>query len=108
MIAVSTAISSSLITELNTSCEILWVKIQPYYRHHVSDQHSRDQLEESLAVSGTQVWLARDFNAPNIDRQSTTAIPAGIKSVMYLLRIALIDIVSCRSWSIPNGFRTNN
>ena len=58
LIAVTKDLLSNLLPELNTSCEIIWYKIHTidikdfyvcaYYRPHVSDQLSLDQLNLSL------------------------------------------------------------
>ena len=58
MIAVSKQIQSFPLPDLQTSCEILWVKLNfqkcrdlylgAFYRPHVSDQFSLEQLNNSL------------------------------------------------------------
>ena len=58
MIAVSKQIQSVPLPDLQTSCEILWVKLnfqncrdlylEAFYRPHVSDQFSLEQLNNSL------------------------------------------------------------
>ena len=82
MIAVSKNIVSMTVPELISSCETIWCKlcipsvkiiyVCAYYRPHISDQNSLDQLNISLATLKEQsndsiIWLAGDFNAPNID-----------------------------------------
>ena len=87
MIAVSKDILSSPVPELITSCEITWCKLHfssvknvyicAYYRPHISDQHSLDELNISLAKlkeynNNPTVWLAGDFNAPDFSWKSNS------------------------------------
>ena len=84
MIAVGFHFSSSPVTDLHTSCEMVWSKIQTdsstkplyacaYYRPHISDQTSLEQLDVSWLVKLSEtledvsIWLAGDFNAPHIN-----------------------------------------
>ena len=82
MIAISKRISSSYEPWFQTSCELVWAKVNinhyqnvyigAYYRPHLSDYNSIKQLEISLnqlinTAPYSVVWLAGDFNAPNID-----------------------------------------
>ena len=82
MIAVSKSILSMSVPELTTSSEIIWCELSipgikniyvcAYYRSHISDQNSLEQLSISLATLKNQAtdsvtWLAGDFNALNID-----------------------------------------
>jgi len=82
MIAVLKSIPSLHLPNLNTLCEILWVKLSfntskdvyaaVFYRPHLSDLASVEQLNLSLeklenSVRNPQIWLSGDFNAPHID-----------------------------------------
>ena len=82
MIVVSKNILSMAVPELTSSCEIIWYKlcipsikniyVCAYYRFHISDKNSFEQLNISLATLKEQssesiIQLAGDFNAPNID-----------------------------------------
>jgi len=65
-----------------------------YYRPHISDQHSLDQLNTSLAkvqecTKNPTVLLEGDFNAPNIDWQSFSVKPGSSYSTV---QTNLIDI----------------
>ena len=107
MIAVSKDILSSPVPELVTSCEMMWcicklhfpgiknVYICAYYRPHVSDQHSLNELNNSLAKlkeynNNSIVWLAGDFNAPDINWESA-CIETG--SNYPTIQTNLIDII---------------
>ena len=82
MIAVSKCIPSIHLPNLDTSCEILWVKlciaiskdiyVGAFYRPHVSDISSLEQLNISLKLRNStptpQIWLSDDFNAPYVRR----------------------------------------
>ena len=66
-----------------------------YYRPHISDQHSLEQLNISLAKvqeckNNPTVLLAGDFNAPHIDWQSFSVKPG---SSYFTVQNSLIDIV---------------
>ena len=104
LIAVTKDILSNSLPELDTSCEIIWCKIHlvgikdlyacAYYRPHVSDQHSLDQLNISLAkvqehTTNPTLLLAGDFNAPDIDWQSLS-VKSG--SSYSTVQTNLIDI----------------
>ena len=105
MIAVSKDILSSPVPELVTSCEMTWCKLHfpgiknvyicAYYRPHVSDQHSLNELNNSLAKlkeynNNSIVWLAGDFNAPDINWESA-CIETG--SNYPTIQTNLIDII---------------
>ena len=79
-IAVKDEYVSSHVTDMDTECEILWVKMEvssgknvylaSYCRPHVSDQESLTQLTESLDKlpnSNSHVILAGDMNLPGIN-----------------------------------------
>ena len=71
-------------TDLETDCELLWCKFQvqgsktvhigAYYRPHVSDQHSVDELAKSLELLHPDhtVLLGGDFNFPGWDWKNKT------------------------------------
>ena len=98
-------ILSNPLPELNTFCEMIWCKIHStgikdfyvcaYYRPHISDQHSLEQLNISLAKvqeckNNPTVLLAGDFNAPHIDWRSFSVKPG---SSYFTVQNSLIDIV---------------
>ena len=71
---------SDPVPELETDCEILWVKINlvgvnsllvgAFYRPHMQDDKAFEQINLSLQGlnrSNATVWLAGDFNAPHIN-----------------------------------------
>ena len=71
---------SDPVPELETDCEILWVKINlvginsllvgAFYRPHMQDDKAIEQLNLSLQGlnrSNATGWLAGDLNAPHID-----------------------------------------
>ena len=71
---------SDPVPEVETDCEILWVKINlvgvnsllvgAFYRPHMQDDKAVEQLNLSLQGlnrSNTTVWLAGDLNAPHIN-----------------------------------------
>ena len=67
------------LTALQADCKLVWIQIivgngsklflGGYYRPHIDDQHSIDELGLSLqqlneTTSDAKVWLVGDFNAP--------------------------------------------
>ena len=71
--------------ELRTDCELLWTQLAignssklfvgAYYRPHIGDQCSIDQLNLSLqkldeSMKNPEIWLIGDFNAPCINWES--------------------------------------
>ena len=85
MVAVKNAHISSKVEELDTKCEIVWVRVNVegkksflvggYYHPHTTDEDSHDQLKLSLErlVSSTQhIWFAGDFNLPDIMWETNT------------------------------------
>ena len=85
MIAISKQINSHEITALQTNCELLWMQVAignhnklyigAYYRSHVGDQKSIDELNLSLqklneTIRDAEIWLTGDFNAPCINWES--------------------------------------
>ena len=78
MIAVNKALHSTRVDELETDCEMLWVKIDlvgskavyicAYYRPHESDTQSFEQFKSSLdrAVNLQNIWILGDLNFPGI------------------------------------------
>ena len=80
LIAVTKKMISDPVPELETNCEILWVKINlvgvntllvgAFYRPNMQDKKAIEELRLSLQGlnrSNATVWLAGDFNAPHID-----------------------------------------
>ena len=85
MIAISKLIPSYEMTALQTERELLWIQvvvgngnklfIGAYYRSHIDDQQSIDELNLSLqklheTTTDAKIWLIGDFNAPCIDWES--------------------------------------
>ncbi len=79
-IAVKDHFISSHETDLDTDCEILWVKLDiagckslylaAYYRPNANDQESLAQLAESLEKlrkKNSHIWVAGDMNLPGLD-----------------------------------------
>jgi len=82
MLAISNQLPSLEMPSLITGCEIVWAQINlpgcnklflgVYYRPYMHDQLSIDELNLSLCqlqnyANNPTIWLAGDFNAPNID-----------------------------------------
>ena len=78
-IAVRDCIMSSQITDFDTDCEILWVKINiasckslylaSYYHPNANDYDSLTKLEGSIAKvpkKNSHIWIAGDMNLPGI------------------------------------------
>src|SRR5437870_144741 len=79
-IAVSDKYIASHQPELDTDCEILWIKLETvgskctyigaFYRPNENDESSLQLLNSSLQrlrTTNSNVWLAGDFNLPGID-----------------------------------------
>ena len=78
MIAVTNNLISSVVTDLDTDCDILWVQIDligtkslhigSFYRPPNSDMTALDNLNLSLERlthrTNGNIWLGGDFNAP--------------------------------------------
>ena len=105
IIAISKHIPFVHLQNLQTSCEILWVKLDipsckdlylgAFYRSHSSDLLSLDQLSNSLnqLMSLTKdpvIWLAGDCNAPNINWQVPSVLSGSSNFNSHQL---LIDIL---------------
>ena len=89
LIAVTNDLISSVVTDLDTDCEILWVQIDligtkslhigSFYRPPNSDMTALDNLNLSLERlthrTNGNIWLGGDFNAPNIDCSSMEVSP---------------------------------
>ena len=89
LIAVTHDLISSVVTDLDTDCEILWVQIAligtnslhigSFYRPPNSDMTALDNLNLSLERlthrTNGNIWLGGDFNAPNIDWSSMEVSP---------------------------------
>ena len=81
MIAVTNDLISSVVTDLDTDCKILWVQIDligtkslhigSFYRLPNLDTTALDNLNLSLERlthrTNGNIWLGGDFNAPHID-----------------------------------------
>ena len=104
MIAISKCIPSVRLQDLQTSCEILWVKLDiptckdlylcGFYRPHLSDLPSLEQLNDSLnklmnLTRDPTIWLSGDFNAPDISWQVPSVLPGSSNFNTHQL---LIDI----------------
>ena len=104
MIAISKCIPSVRLQDLQTSCEILWVKLDiptckdlylgAFYRPHSSDLSSLEQLNDSLnklmnLTRDPTIWLSGDFNAPDISWQVPSVLPGSSNFNTHQL---LIDI----------------
>ena len=89
LIAVTHNLISSVVTDLDTDCEILWVQIDligtkslpigSLYRPPNSDMTALDNLNLSLErlthKTNGNIWLGGDFNAPHIDWSSMEVSP---------------------------------
>ena len=89
MTAVTNYLISSVVTDLETDCEILWVQINligtkslhigSFYRPPNSDMTALDNLNLSLERlthrTNGNIWLGGDFNAPHIDWSSMEVSP---------------------------------
>ena len=89
LIAVTNNLISSVVTDLDTDCEILWVQIDligtkslhigSFYRPPNSDMTALDNLNLSLERlthrTNGNIWLGGDFNAPHIDWSSMEVSP---------------------------------
>ena len=86
---ISKQINSHKITALQTNCELLWTQVAlgncnklyigAYYRPHVFDQNSIDELNLSLqklnkTTKDAEIWLIGDFNAPCIKWESSSSL----------------------------------
>ena len=104
MIAISKCIPSVHLQDLQTSCEILWVKLDiptckdlylgGFYRPHSSNLPSLEQLNDSLnklmnLTRDPTIWLSGDFNAPDISWQVPSVLPGSSNFNTHQL---LIDI----------------
>ena len=122
MIAVSKHILSTRLPDLETCCENLWIKLSipackdlylcTYYRPHISDLISLEQLNNSLSkvmisTKNPMIWLSGDFNAPNINWQ-TLSIPP--ESPYLNTQQLLLDITQDYDLSqmVLNPTRLNN
>jgi len=105
MVAVSKVIPSYEMTALQTECELLWIHVVigngskllvgAYYKPHIDDQHSIDELSLSLqklneTTKDAKVWLIGDFNAPCIDWESMSLFT---NRTHVATHYALIDVM---------------
>jgi hypothetical protein len=86
LIAVKSEYNSETVHDLDSNCEVVWAKfnlkgngtvyIGSYYRRHVSDGESLEQLETSLhrasSIRNASIIIGGDFNLPGWDWRSTT------------------------------------
>ena len=122
MIAISICIPSVRLQDLQTSCEILWVKLDiptckdlylgGFYRPHSSDLPSLEQLNDSLnklmnLTRDPTIWLSGDFNAPDISWQVPSVLPGSSNFNTHQL---LIDISQHHGLSqmVTESTRLNN
>ena len=84
MIAVKSIYKCDHAPELDTNCELIWVKLQmpskknihigAYYRHHVSDESSVQEFDISLSrlagSNDTTIIVGGDMNFPGWDWKS--------------------------------------
>ena len=89
LLAVTNNLISSVVNDLDTDCEILWVQIDhigttslhigSFYRPPNSDMTALDNLNLSLDrlthITNGNIWLGEDFNAPHIDWSSMEVSP---------------------------------
>ena len=93
----------SRVPELETDCELLWVKIEllggkplyvgAYYKPEESDEHSLSELNSSLsqfAHKGNPIWLLGDFNMPKYDWCTNSTDPCCRNLALYESFIDLI------------------
>ena len=105
MIAVYKQINSHEMTELQTECKLLWTQliignsyklfVGAYYRPHIGDQCSIDELNLSLqrldeAMKNAEIWLIGDFNAPCINREFMSLSTKRTHVAQYS---SLIDVI---------------
>lgn len=82
-ILVSKLLTATRAPELETDCELLWVKIETegskplyvgaYYKPEETDEHSVFELKSYLSMltnSENIIWLFGDFNMPKFDREN--------------------------------------
>ena len=94
----------SRVPELETDCELLWVKIEllgskplyvgAYYKPDESDEHSLSELNSSLSKfvhKGNPIWLLGDFNMPKYNWRTNTADPCCKNLALYESFIDLIQ-----------------
>lgn len=87
-IAVSNKFVVSHQPDLETDCEILWIKLETFgskstfigafYRPSVSDMDSLTKLDASLCrlnTTSSNIWLAGDFNFPGINWETGLITP---------------------------------
>jgi hypothetical protein len=86
LIAVKSEHNSETVHDRDSNCEVVWAKfnlkgngtvyIGSYYRRHVSDGESLEQLETSLhrasSIRNASIIIGGDFNLPGWDWKSTT------------------------------------
>ena len=86
LIAVREDLQSTTVPELDTNCEMVWIKlftrnqrhihICAFYRPHVSDAAALQELETSLhrasSIRNAEILVAGDFNLPGWDWASMT------------------------------------
>lgn len=89
LIAVKSEYNSETVHDLDSNCDVVWAKfhlkgngtvyIGSYYRRHVSDGESLEQLEPALhrasSIRNASVIIGGDFNLRGWDWRSTTLKP---------------------------------
>lgn len=100
LLAIKNSLSSAHQPELDTEAEMIWAKISPpnsrdlylcsYYRPPKSDtlQELRQSISKISQNAAHNIWVAGDFNCPNIDWPTLTT-PMGDQ-----LSHTLLDLVS--------------
>ena len=98
MLSLNAFLLFSRLQDLQTSCEILWVKLDiptckdlylgAFYRPHSSDLPSLEQLNDSLnklmnLIRDPKIWLSSDFNAPDISWQVPPVLPGSSNFNIY-------------------------
>ena len=104
MVAVKKDIQSIVVSDLDSDCEILWVKIITkdkgeqlicaYYRPHVSDAESLykfDQVLRKASQRGCKITIAGDLNFPSLDWENIKLKP---KAEYPALHNHLVDLLN--------------
>ena len=107
MIAVSKQINFYEMTELRTDCELLWTSsklfVGAYYRPHIGDQCSIDQL--NLSLQRPEIWLIDDFNVPCINWEFMSL---STNRTHVAQNSSLIDVMQEHAWIGTNSKSANS